>query len=195
MTPLIIYAIAFLLYALFWSWYVGFGRKASPELIADTLKSVEGTEWDGEKAEGLRKFLEKDDGKDFVMVNVLQLKRPVRESMTLLNRYLKAFQSALLKRAGHPVIFAVSAGGNIEDLGCVSQTRWSSAAFMRYRSRSDFAYIIQEFAGSDSHGFKLQALDKTFAFPAAPWFMIASPRWIVALVLALSATLIHLAVI
>ena len=39
---------------------------------------------------------------------------------------------------------------------------------------------------------KLQALEKTFAFPASPWFVFGGPQVVVALVMALFAALVQL---
>ena len=49
--------------------------------------------------------------------------------------------------------------------------------------------------GSEHHGLKLDSLEKTFAFPASPWFMLGGPRIVVALAIALVAALTHLATV
>jgi hypothetical protein len=145
--------------------------------------------------ENLRRFLENDDGKDFVMVNAIHFKAPENESRALFAKYGAAFRGPLLRRAGHPVVMGRAAAANIENVHCESADHWSMAALVRYRSRADFAEIAALFAGSQNHQWKLDAMEKTFAFPAAPWFQLGGPRYLVALVLALGAALVHIALV
>ncbi|ARN75230.1 hypothetical protein BST96_14565 [Oceanicoccus sagamiensis] len=195
---LIIIASSVFLYALFWVWYVGFGRKASPELIARALQALDqhGGHWTSDTHRNhIRQLLENDDGKEFIMVNLLTFKRPRKQSYKLLNQYYQVFGKSLLKRAGHPIVVASSASGKIEFLGVPVDEEWDMAGLMRYRSRSDFAEIVIATAGSEHHDFKLQALERTIAFPASPSTLIGSPRVLVALILALLASLLHIALV
>ena len=93
--------------------------------------------------ESLREFLSKDDGKDFVMVNLLQLKIPRKESQEKLGIYQKIFLGALLRKAGHPVLIARAAAGNIENVDCDHSDDWGAAGMIRYRSRRDFSRHIR----------------------------------------------------
>ncbi len=198
MVSLIIIATTVFLYALFWIWYSGFGRKASPELIEKALAAIsqQGGSWSSDThRHNLRELLEKDDGKEFIMVNLLTFKRPRRESFKLLGRYYSVFGKSLLKRAGHPIFQANAASGKIEFLGIPADEEWDLVALMRYRSRSDFAEMVIETADSEHHNFKLAALDRTIAFPATPRSWIGSPKILVALILALLASLLHIALI
>lgn len=192
MTASIIWGSAAILYALFWLWYVGLGRKIKPgeiDAIIDLLKSK------GEPGEqllaDLRNFFEQDDGKDFVMINLLELKKPVRESRVKLAAYQKVFLGNLLKRAGHPVFIASVAGGKIENIGC-DDDNWKAAGMVRYRSRRDLMEVLPNTFGSEHHALKLEALQRTFAYPAAPWMISGGPKIVVPLVIALIATLLHL---
>ena len=115
MTSLIIIASTVFIYALFWVWYVGFGRKASPELIEQTLAAINNKDsvWSSDTHhKNIRQLLENDDGKEFFMVNLLTFKQPRRESVKLLFRYYEVFGKSLLKRAGHPVFTAAAAAGS-----------------------------------------------------------------------------------
>ncbi len=47
-------------------------------------------------------FLKKDDGKEFVMVNFLEIKQPKAQSIINLKTYSKSFLGKLIKMAGHP---------------------------------------------------------------------------------------------
>jgi len=189
----IVFGIALALYGVFWSWYVGFGRKITPAEIEEVMKHLSGDKWTQEQRDDLRRFFENDDGKDFVMVNGLHFKEPQNESRALFAKYSAAFRGPLVRRAGHPLLMGRAAAPNIENVNCDAANHWSMAALVRYRSRRDFAEMGILFADSKDHQWKLDAMEKTFGFPAAPWFVLGGPRWIVALVLALAASLAHIA--
>jgi hypothetical protein len=189
-----IWIVAALAYALFWCWYVGFQKKVTPDEVETTMRLFNDDEgWTNAQKEHLRKFLLNDDGSDFVMVNLLHLKSPKWEARKNLARYQKIFLGALLRRAGHPVMIANAAGGNVEDVACSDFDNWGAAGMIRYRSRRDLMAILPATVGSDHHNLKLASLEKTFAFPASPWFIAGGPRVVVALAIALVAALTHLA--
>jgi hypothetical protein len=195
MTWLIV-GTALAVYALFWSWYVGFGRKMSADEIDRVMQQLAGgPEMTPDRLANIRRFFEQDDGQDFVMVNAIHFRKPEKESRALFARYGAAFRGPLLKRAGHPLIMGRAAASNLENVKCDMADHWSMAALVRYRSRADFAEMAMLFVGSQNHQWKLDAMEKTFAFPAAPWFLLAGPRWVVALAVALCAALVHIAVV
>lgn len=66
---------------------------------------------------------------------------------------------------------------------------WHSAALVRYRSRRDLMEMIPATLGSEHHGMKLAALDKTLSIPASPWFMWGGPKVLIPLVLILLSVL------
>ena len=138
-------------------------------------------------------FFANDDGKDFVMVNLLHLKMPRAQSREKLMAYQKIFLGALLRKAGHPVMIATAASGNLENVACEQADDWTAAGMIRYRSRRDLMEMLPSTIGSEHHGLKLDALEKTLAFPASPWFMLGGPRVVVALAIALLAALLQLA--
>lgn len=195
MSPIIIWISGAILYACFWFWYVGLSRKIEPQEIESTLQQMR-TQGDAsnQQLQALRRFFEEDNGKDFVMVNLLELKDPKRESGKKLEAYQKVFLSNLLKRAGHPVFIARVATGKIENIGC-DDDNWTAAGMVRYRSRRDLMVVIPETFGSEHHGLKLEALERTFAYPSTPWTLVGGPRIVVPLALALIASLLHLMVI
>jgi hypothetical protein len=194
-TSLIIVGVAVGLYAAFWSWYVGFGRKISPTEIERVMACLTGDTWTPKQLASARQFFENDDGKDFVMVNGLHFRPPIKESQALFAKYGAAFRPELIKRAGHPVVMAQAAAANLENLNSDAADDWSMAALVRYRSRRDFAEIAVLFAGGANHQLKLDAMEKTFGFPAAPWFMLGGPCWVVGLAIALAAALAHVALV
>ena len=193
MSAVVIWIIAVLAYVAFWFWYVGFQKKVTPQEVAATMCIFEHDDtWTTTQKEHLRNFLLADDGKDFVMVNLLHLKSPKKESLEKLNTYQRIFLGSLLRKAGHPVMIARAASGNVENVACDHADDWSAAGMIRYRSRRDLMDILPATIGSEHHGLKLESLEKTFAFPASPWFVFGGPRIVVALGIALLASLMHI---
>lgn len=192
MTPTLIWGIAALLYVGFWFWYVGISRKITSQEVQSAVELLQKRSTYSEKQiNNIRRFFEQDDGKDFVMVNLLELKEPVHESRKKLAAYQKIFLGNLLKRAGHPVFFARAASGNIEDIACESDN-WTATGMVRYRSRRDLLEVLPETVGSEHHELKLESLERTFAYPGAPWTIVGGPKLLVPMALALVAALLHL---
>lgn len=195
MSAFVIWTTAGLIYAMFWWWYVGFRPKVTPVEVEQTmgLFKTEGG-WTDQQRENLRNFLAHDNGKDFVMVNLLLLNHPQTESREKLAKYQKVFLGSLLRKAGHPVMVAMAASGNVENVACDQDEGWGAAGMIRYRSRRDLMEMLPATIGSEHHGLKLAALERTFAFPASPWFLFGGPKLLAPLVIALVAALAHLAV-
>lgn len=192
----IIWGSALVAYAAFWFWYVGFRGKVTPQEVEATMRLVEDAGHATEKQRyALRRFLAEDDGKDFVMVNLLHLREPVQDSRKKLETYQKIFLGQLLRKAGHPIFVARAASGNIENVASEHADDWGAAAMVRYRSRRDFMEMLPGTIGSDHHGLKLEAMEKTFAFPASQWFMFGGPKLVIALLLISSALLVELLLI
>ena len=193
MSALGIWGIALVIYALFWCWYIGFRKKVTSEEVESTMAlfKEDGT-WTEQQRQNLRHFFTNDDGKDFVMVNLLLLKSPVNESRKKLNTYQKIFLGSLLRKAGHPVMVAMATSGNVENVACDQDEGWGAAGMIRYRSRRDLMEMLPATIGSEHHGLKLAALERTFAFPASPWFLLGGPKLLVPLVIALIAALVQL---
>lgn len=194
MSPTLIWLIALLTYALFYCWYIGFRSRVTPAEIERTMAILDAGLVDETRKSHLRHFLANDDGKDFVMVNLLELAKPRKESSKNLNAYQKIFLGQLLRKAGHPILIARAASGNIENVACQEFDNWTAAGMVRYRSRRDLMEILPATIGSEHHELKLSALDKTFAFPASPWFVVGGPKLLVPLLIALIAAVTQLSV-
>lgn len=189
---LIIWIIALSLYALFWLWYCGVKGRLSKHEVEIFISSFEAKGLSERALSNIREFLEQDDGREFFMVNLLEIKSPKRESQQLLMGYFKKFMSGMIPRGGHPLFLAKAAAKNIENLNCDHADNWSSVGIIRYRSRRDFAQVVLKTFGSEHHADKLSSLEKTLAFPSTTNLLIGSPRIIVALVLGLVASIIHI---
>lgn len=129
MTTSAIWGTAAVFYALFWCWYVGFRTKITAREVEQTMRLFDAHDFATQnQLKHLRRFLAEDDGRDFVMVNLLHLKRPLSESRKQLETYQKVFLGALLRKAGHPVMLARAATGNIENVACDHVDDWTAAA-------------------------------------------------------------------
>jgi len=205
MNPLIIWSIAFLLYAIFWLWYIGFRKPLSSSEIDYYLKEL--SKFNNNSAEGLtdlRAFLKNDSGKSFVMVNSISLKKTpdliegVKEgdsSIKTLITYHKSFIKQMLKRAGIGIFQGRVAGRSVDVIGIENAEEWQISAINRFRSRRDFMEILITPQFHGKHEFKFAALRKSIAYPVDPWFQLGGVSLTVALFLALMAALLHILVL
>ena len=181
----IIWIVMAVLYTVFWLWYSGIKGKLSQAEVEYYMQQFESKGVNADNLSNLRHFLEKDDGREWFMINLLELKSPKRESSKLLHRYTKTFMAGMFRRAGHPFFVAIAAAKNIETLNCDEADNWSSTGIVRYRSRRDCAETLLDTFGSDHHADKLASLTKTLAFPATANVLMGSPRVLVAMSAAL----------
>ena len=150
----------------------------------------------------LREFLEADDGKEFVMCNLVKLfPHPVAHPFTgesmaaqeLLQQYVKKFIGVLLSGGGHPVVASRKVAGYIDAWNAPPDPGWSIAGMMRYRSRRDMMILATNEKFLKAHPFKHAAVQQTFSFPTQVVAeMVLRPRSAVGLVLALAAAVVHL---
>ena len=191
MTPTI-WITAGLAYGLFWLWYARPRRKISQQEADQFLAWATSQGVDPERAAGLRDFFANDDGRDFVMVNLIKLNKPVRESDAKLAAYQKVFLGQLLRKGGHPVLIARRSGANVEHVNCEQNSDWPAMGAIRYRRRRDLLEILPGTFGSEHHQMKLDAVASTIAFPASNWFLMGGPRIVVALGTLLTACVLEL---
>ena len=181
----LIWIVMAVLYAVFWLWYSGTKGKLSQTEVESYMQQFESKGVNADNLSNLRHFLKKDDGREWFMINLLELKSPKRESSKLLQRYTKTFMAGMFRRAGHPFFVAIAAAKNIENLNCDDADNWTSTGIVRYRSRRDCAETLLDTFGSDHHADKLASLTKTLAFPATANLLMGSPRVLVAMSAAL----------
>ncbi len=135
------------------------------------------TELEGSKqtdAAVFRKFLEADDGGEFVMLNQVHLHdgkvahpltgKPTNAS-DILQGYFGPFALALFKRGGHPVFQATTVGGNVDSWNADANVGFGTTAMMRYKSRRDLVELVLDPAFSDGHIYKLAAIERTVSYP------------------------------
>lgn len=153
----------------------------------------------------VRRFLEADDGREFVMVNLVRLApgevpdpetgAPTRAAK-LMQRYTQPFMRALIRRGGHPAIVARKVGGYVDAWRVPPDPSWTIVGFMRYRSRRDMIELVVDPRFTASHAFKFAATAETFSFPTQPILRLyPSPTLWAPLLLVLIAALAHLSVL
>ena len=205
MSPVWIWLTAAVVYGAFRGWYDNWRGPIRPDEIEAFLARVEGTSTaEVNDVATLRQFLEKDDGREFVMFNLVRLApEPVPDPTTgeptsaesLIRTYIGGFLPTLLRHGGVPLLELRKIGPYVDAWGVEPDPGWTIAGCMRYRSRRDMIELATDPRFLATHGFKIAALPNTFSFPtrnALRGFL--GPRIWVALVLALTAALMHLAV-
>lgn len=150
----------------------------------------------------LRAFLEADDGREFIMSNLVrvhpgQVPHPFTgeptEGLALMQEYGRRFVKLLFFYGGHPMHVMRKVGGYVDSWNTVPDPGWHIVGAMRYRSRRDLIRLARDPQLAQVHPFKAAGIDATFSFPTHVMASFAlRPRVWVALVLALAASLIHL---
>jgi hypothetical protein len=153
----------------------------------------------------VRTFLEEDDGREFVMVNLVRVpdtmvthpdtgaQVPAHEMM---EAYSKAIMPLLIRHGGHPALATRKVGGYVDSWMVGPDPGWSIVGFMRYRSRRDMLRMVLDPAFEAAHKYKLLGVAETFSFPTQPFLRAyVSPRISVFLILALAAALAQLAIL
>ena len=206
MSGLWIWLAAGVAYLAFRAWYDNWRGPLRRDEIATYLERIEASALtELNDLETLRRFMEDDDGREFVMLNLVRLNpEPAPHPETgeptpapqLLRAYLGTFLPQLLRRAGHPLLQARKVGGYVDAWNVEPDPGWSFIGYMRYRSRRDMLELVTAPSFLAAHPFKAAALPKTFSFPTQPAISLyAGPRIWVGLVLALVAALAHLALL
>jgi hypothetical protein len=200
----IIWSTALVGYVLFRLWYDNWSGPLKQSEIDAFLAKLEGRfDATGNSPEVLRAFLEADDGREFVMLNLVkaqldQVHDPASGQMVqgieLLRRYSKRFMPLLLRNGGHPGLVGRKVGGYIDAWNTTPDPGWTLFGLMRYRSRRDLMRLVMDPAFVDTHPEKILGTLATFSFPTQRMISLyLSPRVTVALLLALLAALTHLA--
>ena len=179
-----------LLYVAFWLWYGGNGQRMSPEEIEEALNQLRSSDPGHDNAtevEDVRQLLASDDGKEFVMQNLVRYRAKAlypegtnysddpREAD---KRYGKSIIGDLL-RYGNVVIFIARKSGDF--VRPEGADAWHYVAMVRYRSRRDFVRFAIRANQADKFMHKWAAIEKTHVFPVKPLISLFAVRTLVAL--------------
>jgi len=180
------------LYLLFTLWYTNLSgplTQAEMDAFADQMAS---SGFEPLAIQRMRQFMEEDTGRQFLMVNVMDMAPTPRRvagvpadesSDQMMGRYMEHMFPELLKRASHPIFLGRVVFDSMDILGIQGAENWTSAVLMRYRSRRDLMDIASNPIFAGKHEFKLAALDKTIAFPVENQLYLSDPRLLLLLIL------------
>ena len=186
-----IWASLFIAYGLFFTWYTDFGGKLNDNEIKFYYSKFESNALkDGRVLEPrimklLQKFMEEDSGKQFLMVNVIDMsENPTfpdgtvseESSDDLMNEYMEHMYGEILKRASHPAFIGSAVNGSMDLVGIENAEVWETAALFRYKSRRAFLEIVTHPDMNSKHRYKIAALEKTIAFPVETKLYLGDPR-------------------
>ena len=202
----IIWGAAALVYALFRAWYDNWRGPLRAAEIDHYLGLLDGrSDTTPDAIAQVRAFAEADDGRDFVMFNIVKANLdPVTDpasgatvpGVALLRRYARRFVPVLIANGGHPAIIRRKIGGYIDSWATEADPGWTAIGLMRYRSRRDMLKLVADPRFEAAHPDKLAGTIATFSFPTAPMGgLYLAPRLWVAMLIALVAALIHLVAI
>jgi hypothetical protein len=180
------------LYIAFLVWYGGNGKPMTTDEIDAGLRELLATDTtDHAKSavDDLRQLLANDDGKEFVMQNLVRYRPKAlyppghhysddpREAD---QRYGKSIVWPLL-RNGSLLLFIARRSGNF--FVPEGADDWHYVAMVRYRSRRDFLKFAFEANQADKFVHKWAAIEKTHVFPVKPILSLISVRLTVGLFL------------
>lgn len=198
-----IWGSALALYVVFRLWYDNWRGPLSKAEIDAFFDEVHGRYSGGNDPAILRRFLEEDDGKEFVMLNLVKIEEGMVAhpktgeqvpGRAMMRRYSDPFVKALFRRGGHPGMVGAKAGPYVDAWNVESDPGWSIFGLMRYRSRRDMLAMVRDPFFMEAHPYKLLGIPTTFSFPTQRQVSVyMGPRVWVALILALVAALVQLA--
>ena len=192
-------------------WYTDMGGKLSQEEIQIFIKKHEqniindGVSPDSEefqlRIDFLKRFMEEDNGKQFIMVNNIEMNKnpgdvvganPGESADQLMSRYMEYMWPNLLKRASHPIFMSNAVYQSMDLVGIEGAETWDQAALMRYKSRRTMMEIVTNPNMMNRHGFKIAALQKTIAYPVEPFGFYSDMRVIFGMLIAIVGLSIRL---
>ena len=194
-----IWLLAALAYGAFYVWYAGWRPPLTPGEIDSYIALVENIEQYKGNAEiktRLRSFLEKDNGGEFFMVNLLRYRDtalPVAGASAnetpqeVMDHYAGAFMPTILGHAGWLVTGGRAASKDLELWGVQPDTDWAVFGLVRYRSRRDMMEVISKPEFDKIHPFKFAAIEATRAFPVSPAILTLGPKLVAGLFVLISA--------
>lgn len=192
-SPTALWFAAALVYAGFLLWYLPLWRRASPEEIRRVVGAAHAEGLEPARVAELQRFLQEDDGRPFVMVNLLKLREPTDEAHRAMEVYQRRFMGRLLGMAGFPLYAGRAVMRlNLEQWG-IEADGWHAVALVRYRCRRDLARMVLFSLEGDTREFKHAGLERTFALPVVPIVSTIGPGVTVGVLLALVAALLQIA--
>ena len=180
------------LYAVLTFWYTNTAGPLSAAEIQFYSQKLQAAGYTTNRIERLKDFMATDTGRQFLMVNNLDMAVDPADvegalsgenAAQLMDRYMQHMYPALLRRACHPVYVGEAIFRAMDVVGIDGAEIWDRAVLLRYRSRRDLMDIVSNPAFTGKHEFKSAALDKTIAYPLENTLYLSDPRLLLALLL------------
>lgn len=200
---LTLWGVPVALWLIFTAWYTDFGGPLSDEEVAEAMSWFDAQGIDPERRKKMHAFLANDTGRQFLMVNNLDVNEtpppmegfgPDATAADYMNHYMEHMYPELFSRACHPVFFGSGVGFTADLVGIEGAEGWDSAALFRYRSRRTFLEIVINPAIGPRHDFKIAALTKTIAYPVEATLYLSDPRLMLFLILGLVTALLDIVI-
>lgn len=179
-----------LLYIIFWIWYGGNGQRMSAQEIEGAIQALKSTDLaniNEAEIEDVRQLLTSDDGKEFVMQNLVRYRAKAlypagspfsddpREAD---KRYGKSIIGDLLRYGNLVIFIARKSGDFVKPEGADA---WHYVAMVRYRSRRDFVRFLIRANQAEKFMHKWAAIEKTHVFPVKPIISLLAVRTLIGL--------------
>ena len=188
---------------MFTFWYTDFGGPLSEEEISAGLEKFQSQGYTPEQVAALAAFLRNDTGKQFLMVNNIDMDDnppqmpdygPDATASDYFDYYLDHIYTQLFRRASHPAFAGSALNYTADEFGVGSDAAfgWDSAALMRYRSRRSFLGVFTHPETSNRYPYKVAAMVKTIAYPVEPALYLSDIRLLLFLVLGLVTALVDI---
>jgi hypothetical protein len=201
-------------YIVFFFWYTDIEGALSQEEIQGFLNKHEQNIIDDRSSPNLeelqlrmdflRRFMEEDSGRQFIMVNNIEMDpdpgdvpgaNSGESADELLSRYMEHMWPNLLKRASHPIFGGNAIWQSMDLVGIKGAETWDQMALMRYKSRRAFMEIVTHPNMMDRHDFKVAAMQKTIAYPVEPFAYFSDLRIILGMLMVIIGLSIQLILI
>jgi len=194
---------AALIYFAFLHWHNGSGTPLSETEVDFYMEkiSTNNPDFSPEAIKRWRTFFKNDDGKEFFMVNAIDLLDKPRQipgvapdetSEQVLSKYTSVVVPHLLKNGAYPLFSGNAVSEALDIWGIENAAQWTSGAVLRYRSRRDMAEMAIKTDIEKAHLFKIASMEKTISYPVSLGIVVGGLKFILALFLFSLASFSHL---
>ena len=161
-----------MLYFLFLIWNGLFTSPLSAEEIEKYTEILQ-QDYSESEFQQMRSFMEEDDGKPVIMVNVIKTHdipktvngKTFSSSEEALADYTSFVGPFLIKRGSYPIFNGTSLMDAPEVWGIENAREWTTGSLVRYKSRRVMLELSTNPEFKKYHDGKVAGIEKTFAFP------------------------------
>jgi len=176
-----LWSIIGIVYVLFLVWNGLFTRPLSEQEIEKYTEILQQDYSDAEFQQ-MRSFMEEDDGKPIIMVNVIKTNdtpktvngKTFSSSEEALDEYTSFVGAFLIKRGSYPIFNGTSLMDAPVMWGIENAREWTTGSLVRYKSRRVMLELSTNPTFKEFHDGKVAGIEKTFAFPVSSDFHVIS---------------------